>query len=70
MSWIQEKVFAQIRTLQKRAGAAEAKAEHLERQLQACLQAAGRLPDKPVVEGDYSWSPAYEAILILQRRKQ
>jgi hypothetical protein len=70
MSWIGEKIYAQVRELQKRAGAAEAKAEHLERQLQACLQAAGRLPDKPVVEGDYSWSPAYEAILILQRRKQ
>jgi len=68
MSWIGEKIYAQVRELQKRAGAAEAKAEHLERQLQACLQAAGRLPDKPVVEGDYSWSPAYEAILILQRR--
>jgi len=70
MSWIGEKIYAQVRELQKRAGAAEAKAERLDRQLQACLQAAGRLPDKPVVEGDYSWSPAYEAILILQRRKQ
>jgi len=70
MSWIGEKIYAQVRELQKRAGAAEAKAEHLERQLQACLQAAGRLPDKPVVEGDYSWSPAYEAILMLQRRTQ
>ena len=70
MSWIGEKIYAQVRELQKRAGAAEAKAEHLERQLQACLQAAGRLPDRPVVEGDYSWSPAYEAILILQRRNK
>jgi len=70
MSWIGEKIYAQVRELQKRAGAAEAKAEHLERQLQACLQAAGRLPDRPVVEGDYSWSPAYEAILMLQRRTQ